>query len=293
MRAPGKGPGGPETAGTAGESMALRFLYRTPVGRLLLRPLCCRGVSRAVGAFLSSPLSRPLIGPFVKKNRIELRDYESDHFRCFNDCFSRRIRAGYRPIAAEPEALVAPCDGLLSAYEIRSGMVINVKQSRYTLADLLQDQSLAREFEGGLCLVFRLCVDNYHRYCYVDDGRKGKNIFISGRLHTVRPIALRTVPVFCENCREYTVIESEQFGRLVQMEVGAMLVGRICNYHGAGPVKRGQEKGMFLYGGSTVIVLVKAGSAAVDRRLLGDTARGLERPVKMGQKIGERVCSGK
>lgn len=267
----------------------LWFLYRTPLGRLLLKPLVSRRVSKAVGAFLSSSLSRPLIGPFVKKNKIDLREYDSSNFRSFNDCFSRRIWPCQRPIALEPESLIAPCDGLLSAYEIRSGMVISVKQSRYTLGDLLADESLAREFEGGLCLVFRLCVDNYHRYCYVDDGRKGENVFLPGKLHTVRPIALRTVPVFSENCREYTVIESAHFGRLVQMEVGAMLVGRICNYHGAGPVSRGQEKGMFLYGGSTVILLAKAGSVKVDRRLLGDTARGKERPVKMGQKVGERL----
>ncbi len=265
----------------------LEFLYGTPVGRLLLKPLCSRGVSRAAGVFLSSPLSRPLIRPFVRKNNIDLREYESSHFRCFNDCFSRRIRPSQRPIATDPGALIAPCDGWLSAYAIRSGMVINVKQSRYTISDLLKDESLAREFEGGLCLVFRLCVDNYHRYCYVDDGQKGENIFIPGKLHTVRPIALRRVPVFCENCREYTVIESEHFGRLVQMEVGAMLVGRIRNYHGAGPVVRGREKGMFLYGGSTVILLVKAGSVKIDRKLLRDTAQGKELPVKMGQKVGE------
>lgn len=268
-----------------GDSPVLRFLYHTPAGRMLLKPLCSRGVSQAVGAFLSSPFSRFLIKPFVRSNGIHLEEYESDGFRCFNDCFSRRIRKGYRPIDTEPGALIAPCDGLLSVYAVRSGAVIAVKQSRYTLTGLLQDAALAREFDGGLCLVFRLCVDNYHRYCYVDSGKKGENIFIPGKLHTVRPIALREVPVFCENCREYTVIDSEHFGRLVQMEVGAMLVGRIHNYHGARQVERGQEKGMFLYGGSTVILLVKAGSVQADRKLLADTARGIETPVKMGQRL--------
>ncbi len=267
------------------DSRSLRFLYHTPVGRMLLKPLCSRGVSKAAGAFLSSSLSRFLIKPFVQKNGIDLREFESSGFQCFNDCFSRRIREGFLPIDRDPEALIAPCDGLLSAYAIRSGTVIAVKQSRYRVAELLQDERLAREFEGGLCLVFRLCVDNYHRYCYVDSGKKGENIFIPGKLHTVRPIALREVPVFCENCREYTVMDSPNFGRLVQMEVGAMLVGRIRNYHGAGQVERGQEKGMFLYGGSTVILLVKAGSVRFDRKLLSDTARGVETPVKMGQRL--------
>lgn len=267
------------------DSLALRFLYHTVPGRLLLKPLCSRAVSRAAGAFLSSPFSRFLIKPFIQKNNIDLREYDCRGFHSFNDCFSRKIWPGRRPVASDPGSLIAPCDGYLSAYAIRSGMVVNVKQSRYTIADLLQDESLAREFEGGLCLVFRLCVDNYHRYCYVDSGKKGENIFIPGKLHTVRPIALREVPVFCENCREYTVIESEHFGRLVQMEVGAMLVGKICNYHGAAQVKRGQEKGKFLYGGSTIIVLTKAGSVGIDRKLLRNTVRGIETPVKMGQKV--------
>lgn len=265
------------------ESRILRFLYHTPMGRILLLPLCSRGVSRAAGAFLSSSLSRFLIKPFVKSNGIDLREYESESFSSFNACFSRRIREGYRPI--DPEALIAPCDGLLSAYAIRSGTVVAVKQSRYTVADLLEDEALARDFEGGICLVFRLCVDNYHRYCYVDGGKKGENIFIPGKLHTVRPIALRGVPVFCQNCREYTVIDSDHFGRLIQMEVGAMLVGRIRNYHGAVRVERGQEKGMFLYGGSTVILLLKSPSGQIDRRLLSETARGAETPVKMGQSL--------
>lgn len=274
-----------ERRGAREENWSLRFLYHTPLGRLLLKPLCSRRVSRAAGAFLSSPLSRFLIGPFVRSNGINLEEYECKDFRSFNDCFSRRIKEGRRPIDGEPEALIAPCDGLLSAYAIRSGRVIAVKQSRYTIEDLLRNESLAREFDGGLCLVFRLCVENYHRYCYVDDGRKGENTFLPGKLHTVRPIALRTVPVFCENCREYTVIDTEHFGRLIQMEVGAMLVGRICNYHGAKEVKRGQEKGMFLYGGSTVILLVKEGRAKINQKLLADTARGIETPVRMGQRL--------
>ena len=120
--------------------------------------------------------------------------------------------------------------------------VIPVKQSQYTLASLLQNDQLAAEYEDGLCLVFRLCVDNYHRYSYADSGKKSSNVFIKGVLHTVRPIALENRPVFVENCREYTQIESEAFGKIIQMEVGAMLVGRIVNLEGEGFAERGKEK---------------------------------------------------
>ena len=127
--------------------------------------------------------------------------------------FRRKIKAGKRVFDTEPEHLCAPCDGLLSVWNIQKDTVIPVKQSVYTVERLLQDAQLASEYEDGLCLVFRLCVNHYHRYAYVDSGKKGANIFIPGVLHTVRPIALETLPVFTENCREYTVIENPVFGK--------------------------------------------------------------------------------
>lgn len=263
----------------------LGFLYHTPPGRMLLRPLICRPVSGAAGAFLDSPLSKPLIGPFLRKNGIDLGEYYADDFRCFNDCFTRKIREHLRPVDPDPEALIAPCDGLLSVHPIHGGTVLPVKQSRYTLSGLLGDEALAARYRDGLCLVFRLCVHHYHRYCYVDGGVKGENRFVPGRLHTVRPIALAAGPVFTENCREITLLDTEHFGPVTQVEVGAMLVGRIQNHHGAGPIRRGQEKGMFLYGGSTVILLVEKDRA----QLTLEVPAGEEVPVKLGQAIGKAL----
>lgn len=268
------------------DSAILKFLYRNAAGRFILRILSARAVSMAAGAFLDSPLSKILIAPFIRRYGISLKDYVRTEYRCFNDCFCRKIRKDRRPINREPDALIAPCDGLLSAYRIKQGLVIPVKQSRYSLKTLLSGDERYKEFEGGLCLVFRLCVNHYHRYCYIDYGRKGENRFIKGKLHTVRPIALNELPVFCENCREYTVIETKNFGRVIQMEVGAMLVGRIMNYHGKRAVRRGQEKGRFLYGGSTVIILLKKDAAELPAELFQAAAAGLEIPVKMGEKIG-------
>ena len=132
-------------------------------------------------------------------------------------------------------------------------------------------------------------MDHYHRYCYVDDGYKGENIFLPGMLHTVRPIALETVPVFVRNCREYTLMETEHFGSLCQIEVGALLVGKIANLHGAGPIRRGAEKGRFLYGGSTVILLLGKGKVQLDEELFRATENGSETPVRMGQALGRAI----
>ena len=265
------------------ESAVLRFLYRTVVGRACLKVLTARWISKLCGAFLNTRLSKPLIRRFVEGNGIDLSQFESDNFRCFNDCFSRKIKEGMRPIPAEKSVLFSPCDGLLSAYRLQEDTVLPVKQSAYTLSSLLRDDSLAERYRDGVCLVFRLCVTHYHRYCYPVSGVKGDNVFLKGRLHTVRPIALEAGPIFTENCREYTVIETERFGSVLQMEVGAMLVGKIQNHHGSGTVTCGEEKGMFLYGGSTIILLLEKDKAPVSERFFEVTANGEETPVVMGE----------
>ncbi len=267
------------------ESASLRFLYHTAVGRLLLRPLIGRGFSKLGGAFMSSRLSKPLIKGFIRKNGIDLSEYHAENFRCFNDCFTRKIREGYRPINTEPDRLIAPCDAYLSAYPITDHAVYPIKQSRYTVADLLGGDPAAERFNGGTCLVFRLCVHHYHRYCYIDNGVKTENRFLRGKLHTVRPIALAQYPVFAQNCREYTLMETESFGTVAQIEVGAMLVGKIQNHHGAGPIQKGAEKGMFLYGGSTVVLLLEKDAATLPEAIFSATEAGLEIPVTYGETI--------
>ena len=270
------------------ESAPLRFLYGTVMGRLVLKLLCMRGISRLCGRFLDSGVSKPLIRPFVRRHGIDLSEYAGEEFNSFNEFFSRKIKEDRRPAASEPSALIAPCDGLLSAYRISEDTVIPVKQSRYTVSSLLGGDSVSERYQNGICLVFRLCVDHYHRYCYIDSGVKGPNIFLPGKLHTVRPVALEQFPVFTQNCREYKVIKTENFGDVVQMEVGALLVGKIKNRHGPGNVRRGEEKGMFLYGGSTVIVLLEDGRAHLPEELYQATENRIETPVKMGQRIGGR-----
>lgn len=269
----------------------LHFLYKTIPGRLLLKPLTSPQVSKLCGRFLDSRLSSFLIKSFVKKNQIKIEDYQTESIHSFNEFFRRKIKDGLRTFDYSPEKLTAPCDGLLSVWNIEEadGTVIPVKQSQYTVASLLQNPELAATYQGGLCLVFRLCVNHYHRYAYADSGRKGRNIFIPGVLHTVRPVALQSLPVFVENSREYTLIESSVFGPLIQMEVGAMLVGRIVNHEEEALVKRGEEKGFFEYGGSTIILLIQKDKAKINPELLENSGLGIESPVKMGQVIGSAV----
>ena len=214
-----------------------------------------------------------------------MADYLPEPYHSFNDFFTRHIRPELRPLPQDPACLSAPCDGRLSAYHLEETGVFDIKGSRYDVRALLGGDPRAALFAGGDCLVFRLCVDDYHRYHYIDDGEKGENVFIPGRLHTVRPIALEHTNVFIQNCREYTLMQTRHFGTVAQIEVGALLVGRICNHDGAGAFTRGAEKGCFYYGGSTVVLLLQKGRATVDERFFAATRRGEETRVLLGQRL--------
>ena len=267
----------------------LPFLYETVPGRFLLRGRTHPAISKVAGAFLDTRASTVLIRSYAQKYHIDLSLYEPIQYRSFNQFFTRKIKPEYRPFAMGEHDLPSPCDGKLTVFPITSDAQFTVKGQTYTLGTLLRDEALAAQFEGGCCFIFRLTVDDYHRYHYLDSGTKGENIFLPGKLHTVRPIALLNRPVFCENSREYTVLHTDHFGTVVQVEVGALMVGRICNLHGAGTIQRGAEKGRFEFGGSTVITLFQKDTVQPDLTLLTRTAAGQETPVQCGAVIGHTL----
>lgn len=269
------------------DTAGANFLYHTVPGRCLLGLLIRPGISRALGAFLDTGVSRHLVGPFVKSTKLDLSDYPAVSYRSFNDFFTRKVLPGRRVIEQDASALIAPCDGKLTVYPIDENAVFSVKHSAYTLRDLLRDEDLAREFEGGTCLIFRLTPDDFHRYSFPDAGRILSSKAIPGVLHTVRPIAFRRYPVYLENAREYAVLETANFGKVVQMEVGALFVGRIVN-HPLTEFTRGQEKGKFEFGGSTVILLLQKGAAVIDSRLTENTRQNKESIVRLGAVIGRQ-----
>ena len=164
----------------------------------------------------------------------------------------------------------------------------------YSVYSLLRDRKLAKRYHGGKALVFRLTVDDYHRYIYIDDGVKSNNRHINGFYHTVNPVANDVCPIYKENHREYTMIRSKNFGDMIQMEVGALMVGRITNHHKkTKKVKRGAEKGYFEFGGSTIIVLLKKDAVVIDSDIIENTNKGFETRVLCGEKIGIKGDYGK
>ncbi|MGN0676931.1 MAG: phosphatidylserine decarboxylase [Ruminococcus sp.] len=264
----------------------LEFLYDTVFGRCILKVLTMPMLSEIVGKFMDSELSKPLIKPFIRKNNINLSEYYTDNIKSYNDFFTRKIRPEMRKIDRNPESLISPCDSKLSVYNINPDSVFRIKGSDYSIYDMIKNSELAKKFEGGICLIFRLEVTDYHRYCYFDSGRKSNNVHIKGILHTVNPIAFRRYNVYKQNSREYTLLHTENFGDAVQIEVGAMMVGKIQNHHGKCRFSRGQEKGMFLFGGSTIVLLLQKDKALIDDDIVRNTKNGFETIVKYGEKIG-------
>ena len=277
---------GQNIASNEKQNKLLKKLYGSVAGRVLLKTLTAPALSRVAGRFMDSPASKVLIKPFIKKSGIDTSQYVMSGFRSYNDFFTRRIKKGKRPVDTAPEHLISPCDSKLTVYKISSRSIFRIKGSRYRVSDLLCNDFLAKRYCGGYCCIFRLEVDDYHRYCYIDSGVKSGNTFIPGELHTVNPVALERYNIYKRNCREYTVLHTDNFGDVVQVEVGAMLVGRIVNLHDEGAFRRGEEKGRFEFGGSTVVLLFEKDSIIPDRDILVNSSDGIETVVKYGEKIG-------
>ncbi len=270
------------------DSLSLRFLYHTMPGRAALKLLTRPGISRLAGRYLDSRASRWLIPRAARSWKVDPSEFEAADYRCFNAFFTRKRRPERMHIDPDPRHLISPCDGFLSAFAITGGSAFSIKGSSYSLRDLLGDGAPAERYQGGLCLIFRLTPANYHRYCHVDAGELLAQRTIPGALHCVRPIACERYPVYVQNSREWARVQTENFGAIVQMEIGALLVGRIVNepIAAGARVRRGQEKGRFEFGGSTIVLLLEADRARLDARVPLDDPSGAEIPVRMGERIG-------
>lgn len=262
----------------------LAFLYCTAPGRILLSGALARPwFSRAMGRLCDTRLSALAAEPFARSNGIDLTPWDVTKFASFNDFFARKA-----PVtsSAGPRELVAIAESRLSAYPIRPDLQITVKGGPYTLGELTGDAPELAKLAGGTCLIFRLGVDNYHRYVHADAGRLVSRRELPGELRTVQPIP-GNAGVYRRNARAVSVLDTENFGRMIEVDVGATLVARIVDA-GRERFERLEEKGHFEFGGSTVILIVGP-QVRVDADLLEASAAGVETAVRIGERIGELV----
>lgn len=277
---------GKKVSNITNQDKLLSFLYTNIFGRMLLKPLIQPQVSKLAGRYLSSAHSKWLISKFIERNEINMDIYEECDYSSFNDFFTRKIKPDCRPVPEDLDVLISPCDCLATVYPIQENTTFSIKNTEYTLRSLLRSPRLAKRFRGGYAYILRLTVEDYHRYLYSVSGKQSKNYHIDGTFHTVNPIANDYLPIYKENTREYTVIHSKEFGDVLQMEVGALLVGKISNHKQSTVVTRGEEKGFFEYGGSTIVVLTQKGRVTPRFDLLTNSKNGYETKVLQAHPLG-------
>ena len=277
---------GKKVSNITNQDKLLSFLYTNIFGRMLLKPLIQPQVSKLAGRYLSSAHSKWLISKFIERNEINMDIYEECDYSSFNVFFTRKIKPDCRPVPEDLDVLISPCDCLATVYPIQENTTFSIKNTEYTLRSLLRSPRLAKRFRGGYAYILRLTVEDYHRYLYSVSGKQSKNYHIDGTFHTVNPIANDYLPIYKENTREYTVIHSKEFGDVLQMEVGALLVGKISNHKQSTVVTRGEEKGFFEYGGSTIVVLTQKGRVTPRSDLLTNSKNGYETKVLQAHPLG-------
>ena len=269
------------------QNRLLKLLYSHFLGRCALKVLTLPFITHIGGLYMNSRLSKRQIQPFIQNYHIDMSQYEKQDYRCYNDFFTRQIKKEARPICHDHYALIAPADSKLTYYRIGEDTKLWIKDTMYSLSDLLGNHELAQQYDGGTCLVFRLSVDDYHRYCFIDDGSKEEDVYIKGVFHTVNPIANDYYPIYKQNSRSYSLLHTLHFDDVIYMEVGAMMVGKIVN-HSLDSFCRGDEKGYFEFGGSTIVVLLKKDIVEIDEDIVSHSLQHDETRVLMGEKIGMR-----
>ena len=264
------------------------FLYKNRFGRIILKLATKRFTSAFVGFYMNRKLSTIHIKNFIKDNKIDMNEYPKVTYKSFNNFFSRKIKERRRVFPEDKNLFCAPCDSKLTVFRLDKEQEFEIKNKKYTLESILRNDELAEEYKNGYFLVFRLSVTDYHRYAYIDDGEVVKEKKIKGLYHTVGPIAFINNKVYEENHRVYQVLKTDNFSDLIEMEVGALLVGKIVN-NDVKEFKKGEEKGYFLFGGSTIVVIVKENVIKIDDDILKNSNEGIETIVKQGEKIAKKI----
>ena len=273
----------------------LNWCYQSPIGKNLTELIIKKRItSKIYGGYCDTKLSKNKIKKFVDEFDIDLSIANKDlsDFTSFNDFFIRTLKTEARKINKDKDILISPGDGRLFAYtNISMNNLIQVKNITYSLSELIEDNSIAEEYEGGVCLVLRLCPTDYHRFHFVDSGIPGGTHFIKGNYYSVNPTALERIPkLYCQNKREWCIFKSDNFGDIIHVEVGATCVGTIIqSYTPNSRVQKGMEKGYFKFGGSTTIIFFKKDTIEIDEDILNQSDLGFETKVLMGESIGKKL----
>ncbi len=251
---------------------------------------------------LKGPFVPPMIRWFIRRFKVDMSDatYENiKAYKTFNEFFTRDLKSGTRPVVAGKNMVASPADGTVSeAGNIEQGHIFQAKGHDYTALELLGgDQTMANYFKNGRFATIYLAPNNYHRLHMPLDAELKKMIHVPGRLFSVAPWTVRTIPrIFARNERVVCLFATGA-GPLAMVLVGAINVaaietvwsglvtppkGRKINDYDYSHTKirysKGEEMGRFNMG-STVILLT-AGNVEWLKKMHANQS------VRMGELIG-------
>jgi phosphatidylserine decarboxylase len=270
----------------------LDWLYNTTSGWLLTQfVMSRRWVSRLYGWWYRQRWTRRKIPAFVEQLGVDLDEsmLRLEEFESFNHFITREIDLSRRPIDPNTDVCICPADARVRVYpRLEAHATLLVKRAAFDLPSLLCDEVLAERYAGGAAVIARLYLADYHHFHFPDDGIPEAPRNIRGRCFATSPYSrTRSVPFLNENSRFITVFDSDHFGKIAIVEVGAFTIGSIRQcYQPFRRVRRGTRKGYFELGGSVVLLLFAPGAVRFDADLVENSASGIETYVPMGASLG-------
>jgi phosphatidylserine decarboxylase len=250
----------------------LNFLLTNRIPRI--------AATRLMGRFsrIRSPLlCRASIALWRLFTDLDLDEAVPQRYESLQQCFTRALRPGRRPVCEDPDVLASPSDGIVGEFgRVRDGRVYQAKGFPYSLGELLGPAGDPAVFEGGTFVTLRLTSAMYHRFHAPHDCVVERVTHLNGDTWNVNPIALRRVErLFCRNERAAIELRLERGGeRITLVPIAAILVASIrlhcvglrlhVDYDGPAtigcdaPLRKGEEMGWFEHG-STIVVFAPAG----------------------------------
>ena len=268
----------------------LRFLYGNCFGKFLSHLISrIPFFSWLYGYLQTRPSSQKKIVPFIKKFKVDPSEFllSPDTFSSFNDFFIRKLKPESRPLSKQPA--IVPADGRYFFYQnIHEAQGFVVKGQKFDLATLLDNELLAYDYAHGTMVMARLCPTDYHRFHFPCDCVPGETKLINGWLYSVNPMAVkRDVTIFTQNKRTLCELHTEGFGKVLFLEIGATFVGSIHQTYTPGKAyKKGDEKGYFSFGASSLILLFPHDKLQLDQDLISLSSQQIEVKCLMGQSLG-------
>ena len=267
---------------------SLEILYNTFGGRILLKTIfVSRWFSKCQAVYQKSIFSKGSIKPFIEKHNIDMTRYDKvESYKSFEEFFRRKrnVEKYIDKKLLTKENLLSIADSKLQVLNLDENSLLKIKNSIYNLKDLTQNEEISDKYKNGICLIYRLSANDYHHYHYLDKGKVTYSKYIKGKLHTVRPISEK-YNVYSQNSRLVSILKTENFGDVIQIEVGAMLIGKIVNYEYQ-EFNKLDEKGFFDFGGSTIVQIFEKDKVIIDKDIIEKSNEGIETIVEIGEKIG-------